>query len=188
LVRVPSGLVAAYRDRTEEEIRDIAVARFENGRWSEPLIIGNDGWNIAGCPVNGPALSARRDTVVIAWFTAADAAQRVQFAMSTDGGVSFGEPVRIDDGTPVGRVDVELTERGALVVWMERVAADGESRAKLGSPRGVVSRPRLVATTTQARSSGFPRMVSVGNEVVFAWTETKPEPRVHVTSASWIRR
>ena len=36
LVRTPRGLLAAFRDRSEDEVRDIAIARFENGAWSPP--------------------------------------------------------------------------------------------------------------------------------------------------------
>ena len=58
LVKTDRGLVAAYRDRSESEIRDIAVVRFENGRWSEPRVVHDDGWYFPGCPVNGPQLMA----------------------------------------------------------------------------------------------------------------------------------
>src|SRR5438874_6599296 len=54
----PGGLIAVYRDRSDKEIRDIAVTRFVNGKWSPPQMISNDGWEIDGCPINGPAVSS----------------------------------------------------------------------------------------------------------------------------------
>ena len=52
LVRTPRGLLTAFRDRSEDEVRDIAVARFENGTWSASQVVAPDGWKIDGCPVN----------------------------------------------------------------------------------------------------------------------------------------
>ena len=53
------GVVAAFRDRSAEEIRDIHVSRLENGKWTDAQIVHADNWEIDACPVNGPALSAR---------------------------------------------------------------------------------------------------------------------------------
>src|SRR5688572_16353324 len=52
------GVVAAYRNRSDEEIRDNYVARLVNGKWTTPQAVFADNWKIAACPVNGPALSA----------------------------------------------------------------------------------------------------------------------------------
>ena len=52
------GPIVAYRDRSDTEIRDIYVARFVGGKWSEPAPVHRDNWQIAACPVNGPALTA----------------------------------------------------------------------------------------------------------------------------------
>ena len=79
------GPVAAYRDRSEAEIRDIAVRRLVGGEWSEPVHVGEDNWEIRGCPVNGPALAARGEDVAIAWFTGAGGTAKVSVAFSADG-------------------------------------------------------------------------------------------------------
>ncbi len=60
------GPVVAYRDRSVDEVRDIAVVRRVNGTWTTPAVVHDDHWQIAACPVNGPALASRGDTVVIA--------------------------------------------------------------------------------------------------------------------------
>lgn len=44
-----SGPVIAYRDRSEQEIRDIAIVRWTGSAWSEPSIVHADGWEINGC-------------------------------------------------------------------------------------------------------------------------------------------
>jgi len=171
LVRTASGLVAAYRDRSETELRNIAITRFAGGSWSEPRPVHDDGWHFPGCPVNGPSLSAVGDTVAIAWFTAPERERRVLVAFSTDGGATFGAPIRVDDDQPVGRVDVELLSGGALLVsWLESRRDGAEVLARRVERAGRKGRPWVVTKTSAERSSGFPRMVRVGDEVVFAWT------------------
>lgn len=171
LARTASGLVAAYRDRSPEEIRDIAVVRRAADKWTEPVHVARDNWHYPGCPVNGPALSAAGDTVAIAWFTAPAGASRVFAAFSTDGGATWGPPVRVDDGKPIGRVDVELLGGGsALVTWLESARDQADVRARRVEASGRAARSWRVTETSDARSSGFPRLLRVGDELLFAWT------------------
>ena len=45
--------------------------------------------------------------------------------------MTFAKPVQIDDGKPIGRLDVVLLdEQTALVTWLEQTAAGGEIRAR----------------------------------------------------------
>lgn len=44
--------------RSCQEVRDMSVVRFAGGRWTEPRTVARDGWQINGCPVNGPAIAA----------------------------------------------------------------------------------------------------------------------------------
>jgi hypothetical protein len=52
------GALLAYRGRTQDEIRDIHLARFDGRDWSRLGSLHADAWKIAGCPVNGPQLAA----------------------------------------------------------------------------------------------------------------------------------
>lgn len=183
-VRTRRGMLVAYRDRSPEEIRDIWLVRREGNRWSEPYRLAADGWLIPGCPVNGPALAARGDNVVAAWFTEAGDTARVQVALSGDGGASFSRPVRVDEGKPLGRVDIALLPDGdALVVWME-ATSDGKAAVR---SRRVQHDLRAgasfsVATTTAARASGFPRVTLAGDAAWFAWTSDADPPQVQAAS------
>lgn len=167
------GPVVVYRDRSPEEIRDVYVVRRVDGRWTEPRPVHADGWKIPACPVNGPQVSARGERVAVAWFTAARDTARVLLAFSADAGATFGTPVRIDGGSPAGRVDVELLEDGgALVSWVEQTGEDGaEVRLRRVAPGGMLGPPLVVATSSAKRASGFPRMARSGGAVVLAWTE-----------------
>ena len=165
------GPIVAFRNRTEQEIRDIYVSRLDGGKWSEPRPVANDGWNITGCPVNGPAIAARGKTVVVAWFTGKENQNRAFVAFSNDAGRTFGSPLRLDDTSTLGRVDVELLDDGsAIASWIESAASITEFRVRRVEPSGVRSQPTTIAPMTTARSSGYPRIARNGTELVMAWT------------------
>lgn len=175
------GPVAVYRDRTADEIRDIYVVRQVDRRWTTPKPVHNDGWRIAACPVNGPAIAADADRVVVAWFTGAADTARVNVAFSDDAGKTFSLPTRVDNGSPAGRVDVLLQADGsALVSWLERMSVPGaqggggegaEVRVRRVRSDGSLGQWATVARSTAARASGFPQMVATPRgEIFFAWT------------------
>ena len=167
-----NGPIVTYRNRTNDEIRDIYVTRRVNGKWVPGVAVHNDNWKIAACPVNGPAVDANGRNVALAWFTAAHDSARVKVAFSRDAGASFAAPVRVDGGRPAGRVDVALLGDGsALVTWIERVGGDTAAvRVRRVHPDGRSGAPLTIASSSAARSSGFPRMAVTGDDVVFAWT------------------
>jgi hypothetical protein len=166
------GPVLVYRDRSEDEVRDISVSRLIGGEWTAPSPVHEDGWVIPGCPVNGPSAAARGRDLAVAWFTAAQDTARVRVAFSSDAGETFAAPVRIDDGDPVGRADVLMLETGqALVTWLERTDGGAEVRVRLVAPDGETGPSRTVASSSAERASGFPRMARAGDRIVFAWTE-----------------
>lgn len=181
-----NGPVVAYRDRSADEIRDIYVVRRIDGGWTAPVPVHADGWKIAACPVNGPAIAGRESRVALAWFTAAEDSGRVNVAFSSDAGATFGPPVRIDEGKPAGRVDVALLGDGsALVSWIERTGGDTAAvRVRRVTAEGKAAPPVTVATSSAARASGFPRMVMRGNDAIFAWTEPGKPSAVRVARVS----
>ena len=170
-VRTGAGALVAYRNRSEKEIRDISLLRFDRDEgWSEPYALHEDGWEIEGCPVNGPALDADGDRVAAAWFTAAQGNRRVHVAFSTDGGRTFGAPTVVDDDRPRGRVDVVLLDDGsALVSWIgteERMMAVKVRRVH---PQGG---PGTASTIVKPQSPAFvgtPQMVRSGRDLYVAW-------------------
>jgi hypothetical protein len=88
-VRTKNGFITAYRNRTNEEIRDIYISRFVDGNWMKPIPVSNDNWKIAGCPVNGPAITSNEDLVAVAWYTGANGVENVKLSVSLDEGNSF---------------------------------------------------------------------------------------------------
>lgn len=163
------GPIVVYRDRSAQDIRDIQVSRFTGGRWSPPALVHKDGWKIDGCPVNGPAIAANGRTVVVAWFTMQKEQGHAFAAFSADAGRTFSAPIRLDDASALGRVQVSLLPDGAAAAsWIEFV--DGRSQFKVR---------RITSTSTRGPSvkiaegmgTQYPRLARRGNELLAAWAE-----------------
>ncbi len=181
-----AGPIVIYRNRSPEEIRDIYITRRVAGKWVPGVAVHDDGWKIAACPVNGPAVAANGKRVALAWFTAPNDSGRVNVAFSDDAGATFTAPTRIDAGLPAGRVDIALlADGGALVTWVERTGGDGAAvRARRVSRDGKPGTPVTIAASSAARASGFPKTVITGSNVMFAWTVAGKPSVVRVARAS----
>lgn len=107
----------------------------------------------------------------------------VKVVFSGDAGATFGQPIRVDDGTPVGRVDVlMLADGSALVSWIERTAKGGEVRVRRIRRDGSLNPATTVAASSVARASGFPQMARGGNEIIFAWIDPGTPSRVRTAA------
>jgi hypothetical protein len=165
------GPIAAFRDRTAEEIRDIGIARYQNGAWTRAKAAHADNWRIEACPVNGPMLAARGRHVAIAWFTAKGDEGHTFVAFSHDSGRTFADPIRLDDGGALGRVGLVLLPDGAAVAtWIEFANQRAEFRMRRIDLSGATSAPITIAGLEGDRTSGYPRVAVRGDELVFAWT------------------
>ena len=165
-------VLIAYRDRTADEIRDISIVRRQNGIWSDPINVHADGWEISGCPVNGPAISAQQTDAVVAWFTGADNIATIKVAFSEDSGITFGPAFRVGSGEGVGRVDTLMLATGdALISWVEWTS-DGEALMSCLATKndGCVAR-QTITEHTAAGSFNFPKLVRSGDTIYLAWTQ-----------------
>lgn len=176
-----AGPVVAYRNREVSEIRDVHVAG-PGLRLGEA--VHDDGWEIAGCPVNGPAIAAVGERVVTAWYTEGGDTPRVRVAFGT-AGQAFDKPVELDRGTTMGRVALTTLAGGeAVVVSMRRGDAGAATIvARTVSPRGAIGTPYRIAKTSAARGTGFPRVAAIGQTLVFAWTELSGDSTTQVKIA-----
>jgi hypothetical protein len=182
------GVISAFRNRAEGEIRDIYVSRLDSstGKWSEPAAVHHDNWMMPACPVNGPSLSASGRRVAIAWFTMQQDQGHAFVAFSDDAGRTFGKPVRVDDELSLGRVDVELLPDGSAVAsWIEYATANNSTsfRIRRIERSGTLSPPITVTAIGSGRTSGYPRMARAGSDLLFAWTDTSAAPRLATARA-----
>lgn len=181
MVRCGDGsLAVVYRDRHDDEVRDIAVVRRTADGWAKPSPLHTDNWKIAGCPVNGPSLDSYERTVAASWFTmeAGDSA-KVYVAFSDDCSQSFGSPTRVDLGAALGRVDICLADRSrACVVWLQPDGSETKVMMRVVTSDGEMSNPISVGRTSANRDSGFPRIAYTGEKIIIAWTDPGAGPRV----------
>ncbi|RYZ47264.1 MAG: exo-alpha-sialidase [Sphingobacteriales bacterium] len=168
VVQTANGPVVVYRDRSEQNIRDIAIVRYVKGEWQKPFLIFADNWQIDGCPVNGPRIDAIDNNLVIAWFTMAGNQPEVKVVFSENGGAEFTKPVRIDEGKTIGRVDVVMLDASsAIVSWME----GGAIRSRKVFADGRKGKVIAVGMSASSRSAGFPQITKSGNDLYYAWTD-----------------
>jgi hypothetical protein len=179
LTRFPDGsALLAYRGRAAGEIRDIHVARFQDGRWSPGRVLYPDGWKIAGCPVNGPQLASAGGRAAIAWFTAANGEARVLVSASPDAGARFLMPLRVDLGHPMGRVDtVMLADGSSFVTWLEGAGDRPGLWLRRITPNFELGQAVRLAALAHPGSSGFPRLTLVKDydatpaQLAVVWSE-----------------
>lgn len=155
--------IALYRDRTEEEIRDIAAINFNN---SDDLaniqIIYADEWNIAGCPVNGPRSVVSGEELAVTWFTMGkDEVAKVQFVTSNDAGKSYSEPLQIDESN-LGRVDILAFDGAHYISYMDQSESGTEIKIAKVEDNKIID-TYAVAKVSSSRKTGFPRMALAEN-------------------------
>jgi len=186
LIAFPDGTaLVAYRGRTDDEIRDIRVARFRGDHWEAPHTVNNDGWRINACPVNGPRLASDGGRVAIAWFTAADNEPRVLASFSPDAGARFLMPLALDLGKAAGHVDAVLLHDGAfLVSWLE---ADGSLWLRRITPEFSATDPIALSAARDGKVNGIARLALVRDyaggdapaQMLAAFARGGPQAGVH---------
>lgn len=170
-INTADGVLVAYRNRGDDETRDIHVIRHAGG-WQRDHVAVADDWQIAACPVNGPALSAHDREVALAWFTAVREQPRVKVAFSRDDGRTWTVGAVIDGGRPLGRAAiVHHPEGGVVVSWVEAEDTGATVRLRRVHADGRMGGPFIGARVAQSRLSGYPRLALADDGVVLAWVE-----------------
>ena len=179
-----NGPIVVYRDRSDDEIRDIYITRKIDSSWSEPRPIFNDNWKIAGCPVNGPSADAINNMLVVAWYTGASEMPSVKLVFSKNSGVSFDHPISIDEALTIGRVDVAMIDtENVLMSWVTSQDSRTVIKAVKVNVSGEKGEEVVVSELNPSRASGFPQLEIVDDKALFAWT-TITEDQTRVTTAT----
>jgi hypothetical protein len=173
VVKTSKGILAAYRDHTSKDIRDIAILRLEGGKWTPSKILYADKWEINACPVNAASAAAKDDRVAIAWYTEANDAPKVQLVFSSDAGTTFSKPTVINTGDTLGYASTALnSDGGAFVSWIEEGEKSARVMVRGVSPAGVAG-PVLQVAEGSRTNLGYPRLVRSGAETWIAWGDSK---------------
>ncbi len=171
VAKTSKGLLVAYRGHTPQDIRDIAVLRFENGKWSTSKILNPDKWQINACPVNAASVSAKGNRVGIAWYTEANDNPRVQFIFSSDAGTAFGKPVVVSSKDAQGYASTTLTDDGAFVSWIDEGEKSASVKVRFVSSAGALG-PVLQIAEGWRMNLGYPQLMHAGVDTWIAWGDS----------------
>ena len=158
-----------WRDLMDGGVRDHSLARI--GAPAEPPAVraSDDGWEIAACPHQGPALAVGGDgTWHLAWFTGDGKRGKGTFyRRSIDGGRTFSEPIRI--GSNAARPQVLTAGRRVWLAWKEAAGSDATAVVTMRSADAGAtwSEPAEVARTKGA--SDHPLLVARGGAALLSW-------------------
>jgi hypothetical protein len=176
------ALYAAWRQVYPGNLRDIAfsVSRDRGRTFSAPVRVSEDGWEIHGCPDDGPAMTVdKRGTVHVIWPSVigagTDEPQGALFYASTSDGRTFTPRVRIPTlGSPKpSHPQIATDDRGRLIVAWDEII-DGQRTAVVrelhqSSPgRPITFGEPLRLTTNEA--STYPVLASTSRGLLAVWT------------------
>ncbi|MCC6406275.1 MAG: hypothetical protein IT453_03845 [Planctomycetes bacterium] len=188
----PGVWLVAYRDRSEEEVRDIKVLRVTADA-STPVFDSLDRFEFEGCPVNGPAIATRGHDAALVWFAPdLSGGGKVRVAKSCDGGRSFPTSETLDDDAASGRVEVcfdecDLTHSRPSHFYALWLGRDDERSTwwyarldpcSLGETGRFPSARGLLAPTSGEREVGFPRACGTSSVFLAAYVSAEPDRRI----------
>ncbi|HTB17811.1 MAG TPA: sialidase family protein [Bryobacteraceae bacterium] len=183
VAKTSKGLLLAFRAHTKEDVRDIAVTRLENGKWSTPKIVNADNWVINACPTNAAAVQAKGDHAAVAWFTGAQDMPRELMAFSNDAGSSFSKPVMLSTGHSFGYTSMGLDEDGGVMVsWLEQSPEGAKVLVRRVSAAGVAG-PVVEVAKGGKMALGYPKIFHNGSDTFIAWGSSK-----HIETASLAKK
>lgn len=183
------GPLVVYRGRDATEIRDIHLRRREGNGWSPAQRVHADNWTMPACPVNGPALTARRRDVWVAWYTAPQGEPLLRIAHSGDGGATFAAPREPDRGVELqGRVQLAADANGLWLAWLREDGSGQSLWLARYSPalEREIGRIQVAALEGRGRGTGVPRLLADNGTARLVWTDVvggKPLLRGALVSA-----
>lgn len=171
-------IYSAWRHVYDGNMRDIAfTASRDGGRtFSPPVRISRDGWQLEGCPDDGPSMAIERNGVAhVVWPTLLKTEKGEQtiglFHALTRDGATFTPRTRIETSGVAHHPQVAVNDQGMLAVtWDELLGA----RRQVVLARGSVDAKgqlRLQRTVISGTESGvYPVVAFAGDAVISAWS------------------
>jgi hypothetical protein len=174
------SVYAAWRHIYEDNYRDIAFAVSRDGaRFGEAVRVNEDGWQINGCPDDGPSMVVDgSNRVHLIWPTLVhEKTDMGIFHASTADGVAFSErsPLPGAGGMDPSHPQLSLDGSGRLAaVWDEMVGNQRRVVMTRAVPAGdrtpVWSEPELLDEGADGSSATYPVVAASGSGVLVAWT------------------
>ncbi len=174
------SVYAAWRHVYADNYRDIAFAASRDGaRFRDATRVSQDGWQIDGCPDDGPSIAVdAADRVHVIWPTLVQERMDMGlFYASTENGAAFSSRSALptSGGTDPSHPQLALDGSGRLVaVWDEFV----EEKRRIVFIRGALAgdgsfswdQPQILDDGADGVSATYPVAAASGTGVVVAWT------------------
>jgi len=180
------GPIVVYRNRSNDEIRDIYFSILKDTGWITPKAIHPDGWKINGCPVNGPRIAASKNLIAVAWYTESGGFRKTLLNTSSDCGKSFSKPVILSfDSTAMGRIDIQINDdQDIYVSYMEEHKDEAAIWLAKCNSNGQILKKEIIAKNGKSRKSGFPRMAIYDKHIYIAYRDILYTDRIKVLKIS----
>jgi hypothetical protein len=170
---------AAWRHVYPGNLRDIAFSVSSDGgrTFAPPARVSEDGWEIDGCPDDGPAMAVdARGTVHLVWPTVINPSnpEGALFYATTRDGRAFSPRVRVPalGSLKPTHPQIVADARGRVVVaWDELVKGRrvvGVREVRRGDAGGVEFGP--IATVSTSEAASYPVLAATSSGIVAVWT------------------
>ncbi len=169
----PDGvLYVAWRKAFPDEVKDVVVARSEDGgrSWGPPVRVHGDNWQIQGCPHVGPSLAVDAySRLHVTWFTGAPGRPGLYYAKSNDGATTFSEPSALvtGDWVPVTHAKLAADGEGVWLAWSD--ARGDKPMLKITHTDG--STIPSAAAATEPVPGASPAVSAQNGLTSFAWLD-----------------
>lgn len=175
----PDGrMYAAWRHVFSGSERDIAFTMSDDvagPAFRQPVRVSDDGWQLDGCPENGPALAvdaSRRIHVI--WPTLVrgdDEALRLFHASSVDG-LAFSARSPLPSQGSAFHPQLLATRDGTLIAaWDELIAGSRRVRVARAQASQDGGYAFSIVPGSDAMAGAYPALANAGTHVVLAWAE-----------------
>ena len=173
------GPIGVYRDRSEEETRDIFITKLEDGVWGKGKPLHLDNWKINGCPVNGPVITGNNNDITVAWYTRAGGRSNIKIAKSTDYGETFGNPILLGTNETVGHISMTNDAKGNSWLLWQKSADKGSVElilTKIESESNKIMHKVIEGAGKTPRFS-FPQITRNNDQIILAYSTVKNDSR-----------
>jgi BNR repeat-like domain len=171
----------SWRQVLPGDFRHIAVASSNDQglSFSEPKIVSDDQWMIAGCPVSGPAMLAGADgRLRVLWYSAGKNGETgLYVSESTDAGKTFGPRLLISKGETRGTPVLVKAGIGVAAVWQ----GNGTQIMAALFYQNSTAAPQTIS------SGGLPAAVETPTHLFTAYIAKAERPAVWVVSTRRLR-
>lgn len=156
----PDGRIyASWRQVLAGNLRHIAVASSsdQGHTFSAPVIVSDDKWMLAGCPLSGPSLSVSRDgNLHVLWYSAGETAPTGVFhSESPDGGQTFTPRQLVGEGLAQGTPVLLPDQRGFRAIWQSDQGSKAHVVTADLNASGIIAAPLNTEANSELPAASF---------------------------------